>query len=70
MLIWETDLKIAGPTGMFGEDRDYEAMIGEPFASDLAHVFDEWTVPLNSKIPRSKPVCVNVGFHQEVGNLL
>jgi len=41
MLIWEADLRIAGPTGGCGENRDYRAMIGEPFAGDLAHMFDE-----------------------------
>jgi hypothetical protein len=42
-------LKITGPTGIFGENRDYKTMIGEPFANDLAHMSDEWTVPLNIK---------------------
>jgi len=40
-LIWANSLKIAGPTGMFGEGRDCKTMIREPFASDLAHMFDE-----------------------------
>ena len=39
-------MKITGPTGIFGANRDYKTMIREPFANDLAHMFDEWTVPL------------------------
>ena len=41
MLIQETNLKITGPTGIFGENRDYKTIIREPFASNLAHIFDE-----------------------------
>jgi len=41
VLRWETGLGIAGPTGVFGESRDCRAVIGEPFAGDLAHVSDE-----------------------------
>ena len=37
---------ITGPTGIFGENQDYKTIIREPFANDLAHMFDEWTVPL------------------------
>ena len=47
MLLQETNLKITGPTGIFGENRDYKTKIREPFANDLAHMFDELTVPLN-----------------------
>ena len=32
--------------GIFGENRDYKTIIREPFANDLAHMSDEWTVPL------------------------
>ena len=28
------------------ENRDYKTIIREPFANDLAYMFDEWTVPL------------------------
>ena len=45
MLLKETNLKITGPMGIFGENRDYKTIIREPFANDLAHKFDEWTVP-------------------------
>ena len=41
MLLQETNLKITGPTGIFGENRDYKTIIREPFANDLAHMFDE-----------------------------
>ena len=41
MLLQETYLKITGPTGIFGENRDYKTIIREPFANDLAHMFDE-----------------------------
>ena len=41
MLRQKTNLKITGPTGIFGENRDYKTMIGEPFANDLAHMSDE-----------------------------
>ena len=41
MLIQETYLKITDPTGIFGETRDYKTIIREPFANDLAHMFDE-----------------------------
>ena len=41
MLRQKTNLKITGPMGIFGENRDYKTMIGEPFANDLAHMFDE-----------------------------
>ena len=45
-------MKITGPTGIFGENRDYKTIIREPFANDLAHMFDEWTVPLRSGLDR------------------
>ena len=41
MLLQETNLKITGPTGIFGENRDYKTIIRDPFANDLAHMFDE-----------------------------
>ena len=41
MLIQETNLKITGPTDIFGENLDYKTIIREPFANDLAHMFDE-----------------------------
>ena len=41
MLRQKTNLKITGPTGIFGENRDYKTIIREPFANDLAHMFDE-----------------------------
>ena len=41
MLLQETNLKITGSTGIFGENRDYKTIIREPFANDLAHMFDE-----------------------------
>ena len=41
MLLQETNLKITGPTGIFGENRDYNTIIREPFANDLAPMFDE-----------------------------
>ena len=44
MLLYETDLKITGPMGIFGENRDYKTIIREPSAYDLAHMFDELTV--------------------------
>ena len=34
-------MKITGPTGIFGGNRDYKTIIREPFANDLAHMFDE-----------------------------
>ena len=37
MLLWETNLKITGPTDIFGKIET----IREPFANDLAHMFDE-----------------------------
>ena len=43
-------MKITGPTDIFGENRDYKTIIREPFAKDLAHMFDESTVPLNLEI--------------------
>ena len=43
-------LKITGPTGILGENRDYKTIIREPFANDLTHMFDEWTVPLRSSV--------------------
>ena len=39
-------MRITGPTGIFGENRDHKTVIREPFANDLAHMFDECTVPL------------------------
>jgi len=42
-------LEITGPTGTFGENRDYKTMIGKPFANDSAHMSDEWTVPLMAR---------------------
>ena len=41
MLLYETNFKITGPTGIFGGNRDYKTIISEPFANDLAHMFDE-----------------------------
>jgi len=34
-------LRIAGPTGIFGENGDCRAIIREPFAGDLAHMSEE-----------------------------
>ena len=41
MLLQETKLNITDPTGIFGENQDYKTIIREPFANDLAHMFDE-----------------------------
>ena len=41
ILLQETNLKITGHTGIFGENRDYKTIIREPFANDLANMFDE-----------------------------
>ena len=41
VLLKETKLKITGPTDVFGENRDYKTVIREPFANNLAHMFDE-----------------------------
>ena len=41
MLLQETNSKITGPTGIFGENRDYKTIIREPFSNDLVHMFDE-----------------------------
>ena len=47
VLLQETNLKITGPMGkIFGENRDYKTIIMEPFANNLAHLFDERTPPL------------------------
>ena len=32
MQIWETNLKITGPTGIFWENRDYKTITREPFS--------------------------------------
>ena len=42
-----TDLKITGPTGIFGETRDYKTVIRKPFADYLAHMLKQGTVPLS-----------------------
>ena len=41
VLLQETNLKITGPTGIFGENKDYKTIIRKQFANDLAHTFDE-----------------------------
>jgi len=50
MLLQETNLKITGPTGIFGENRDHKTIIREPLANDPAHMSDERTVLMNYKV--------------------
>ena len=45
----KTKLKITVIRGTFWENQDYETVIMEPFANDLAHMLHEWTVPLDNQ---------------------
>ena len=46
-ILQETNLKITGHRGIFGENLDYKTIIRERFANDLANMFDELTLPLS-----------------------